>query len=96
MMACTTPQTFKHFAEDLTCLEEFRLGAYLKDGNAEQQRGDPYPPYLDAIKSTLWRHPRIKQLVRSNLSENPLIVFKLVTSGSALAWHVRSFHFPLD
>ena len=66
--------TFRNFEKDFPYLEEFYFAAYLKDGNTERQRRDPYPPFLDAIKPTLGRHQRLKQLVQSNILDKPLIV----------------------
>jgi hypothetical protein len=40
--------------------------------------GNRYPPYLDAIKSALRRHQRLKKLVWFNLSEGPLLTLKPV------------------
>ena len=37
-----------------------------------------HPLYLDAIKSALRRHQRLKKLVRFNLSEGLLLILKLV------------------
>jgi hypothetical protein len=43
----------------------------LKHATAERKRGNRYPLYLDAIKSALRRHQKLKKLVRFNLSEGP-------------------------